>query len=256
MVRHSLLPIRNKLATRGKRRPRVGVLVAAAIVALLCGAWAALYLQQRTLQSRAESLLAAVQRVDVGATTSADAQAIIATWYRWGTVDTTCAADGCSSVILLRHKLPGPLARHGDTAANNQLAALADHLGLRGAAVSAGLKYKNGVVTGKAFSVDVMLPFRDWFVRGQFIPNLAVLSNETDAFAKDELQHVLPTRPYCVVHRIKGLAGLSISYIPQEPAAQKKSYMDFRLSCISQFTPCSQESQILPAASELVNETF
>ncbi|UWZ82764.1 hypothetical protein [Occallatibacter riparius] len=256
MVRHSLLPIRDKYPTRGKRRPPVRVLVAAAILALLCGTWVALYVQQRTLQSRAETLLAAVQRVKLGTTSSADAQAVIATWYQFGPVGTTCGPDGCSSVIRLRHTLPGPLTRHGERPANNQLAGLADHLGLRGSAVSAGLKYKNGVVTGKAFSVEVMLPFRDWLVRGEFVPNLAVLSNETAAFTEDELQHVLPTRPYCVVRRMKGPGSLSISFMPQEPADRQAQYMDFRLSCISQFTPCNQESQILPAASELVNETF
>jgi hypothetical protein len=44
--------------------------------------------------------------------------------------------------------------------------------------------------------------------------------------------------------------------MPQEPAAQKQKYMDFRLNCIAQFSPCLQESEILPAASELANQVF
>jgi hypothetical protein len=159
-------------------------------------------------------------------------------------------------VIRLKHTLPGPLTGYGDPAANNLLARTTDHLGLRSASVSAGLKYRNGVVTGKAFSVKVMLPSRDWFTGGAFVPDLVVLSNETAAFTQDELEHVIPTHPYRVVRRIKDLSGLSIDFMPKEPADQKQRYMDFHLSCFTRFSPCRRESDILPAASELVNEVF
>jgi hypothetical protein len=44
--------------------------------------------------------------------------------------------------------------------------------------------------------------------------------------------------------------------MPKEPADQKRRYMDFHFSCFTRFSPCRQESDILPAASELVNEVF
>jgi hypothetical protein len=127
---------------------------------------------------------------------------------------------------------------------------------LRNAAVLAGLRYKSGVVTGKSFSVEVMLPFRDWWTHKAFIPDLAVSSNEDLDFTQTELEHVVPTHPYRVVRRIKSPYGLRIHFMPQEPAAQKSQYMDFRLSCVTQFSPCHRESDIFPAASELANQVF
>jgi hypothetical protein len=232
------------------------MLAFAAVVALFCGAWTTFYVQQCTLRSRAESLLAGLQRIEVGASSSADAQSVVASWYQWGAVETVCSASGCSSVIRLKHTLPGLLTGYGNPTANNLLARITDHLGLRNAGVSAGLKYKNGVITGKALSVQVMLPSSGWFTGGAFVPDLVVLSNETAAFTQDELEHVSPTHPYRVVRRIKDLSGLSINFMPKEPADQKQRYMDFHLSCFTRFSPCRQESDILPAASELVNEVF
>jgi hypothetical protein len=242
---------------RGHRRVRFVALAAAALVALFSGVWPTLYVQQRTLRSRAEALFADLQTIEVGTSSSADAQSIASKWYQWGPVETNCGADGCSSTIRLRHMLPGVLTGFGNRKANNLMARITDHLGLRSARVSAALKYKDGIVTGKAFSVEVTLPFDDWFAReGALVPELAVFSNETTAFTQAELEHVVPTYPYRVVRRIKGPYGLRITFMPQELASRKAKYMDFRLNCITQFSPCRQESEILPAASELLNQVF
>jgi hypothetical protein len=171
-------------------------------------------------------------------------------------VETTCSAGECTSFIRLKHALPAALTGYANPAANNLLARMTDHLGLRNAVVSAGLSYKNGTVTGKGFSVELMLPFRDWWTRGVFVSELAVFSDEKVGFTEPELAHVVPTHPYRTVRRIKGPYGLRITYMPQEPEAQKTQYMDFRLKCITQFAPCHDESDILPAASELVNQVF
>jgi hypothetical protein len=257
MARQPLLPIRQKPLKRGSRRTRIGVLMAAVLVALLSSSWTLLYLQQRTLRLRAEALFADVQRIQVGNSSTADAQSVLSNWYRWGTVETRCGADGCSSLVYLRRRLPGVLTGYGNPVAGNLLARMTDHLGLRNSAVGAALQYKNGVVTGKAFSLEVMLPFRDWYAReGAYVPELTVSSNETASFTEAELAHVVPTYPYRVVRRMKGLYGLKISFMPQEPAAEKEKYMDFRFSCITQFSPCQSESEILPAASELMNRVF
>jgi hypothetical protein len=256
MARQPLLPIRQKPAKRGGRRARIGVLVAAVLVALLCGSWTALYLQQRTLRLRAEALFADVQRIQMGKSSTADAQSVVSRWYQWGTVETRCAADGCASVVYLRRRLPGVLTGYSNPVAGNLLARMTDHLGLRNSAAGAAVKYKDGVVTGKAFSLEVTLPFRDWYARGAYVPDLTVSSNETASFTEAELAHVVPTYPYRVVRRMKGPWGLMISFMPQEPAAEKEKYMDFRFSCITQFSPCQSEREILPAASELVNQVF
>jgi hypothetical protein len=226
------------------------------VVILLGGLWAALYMRQLRLRSQAEALLADVQRIQVGTTSSADAQALVARWYQLGAVETDCRPDGCTSLIRLQHALPRVLTGDSDTGSNNLLARMADHLGLRNAAAGAGVRYKNGVVTGKGFSVEVTLPRRDWFARGAFVPDLLVLSDEQVGFTETELQHVVPTHPYRIVRRLKGPYGLRINFMPQEPADQKAQYMDFRFACITQLAPCHQESEILPAASELAKQVF
>ncbi|HEY3704674.1 MAG TPA: hypothetical protein VGL22_06395 [Terracidiphilus sp.] len=225
-------------------------------VLLLCSGWAAIQLRQRILRSRAEALLLDIQRLQVGESSTTQAQSVIARWYQWGPVETECGAGECTSFIRLQHALPAFLTGFSNPTANNLLARMADHLGLRNAAVRAGLRYKGGVVTGKGYSVEVMLPLRDWWTRNAFTPELAVFSDETEEFTETELAHIVPTHPYRTVRRIKSPYGLRINFMPQEPAAQKQQYMDFRLSCLTRFSPCQSESNILPAASELVNQVF
>jgi hypothetical protein len=43
--------------------------------------------------------------------------------------------------------------------------------------------------------------------------------------------------------------------VPEEQATVLEALMDFRLYCITRFSPCLQESEILPEGSKLLEET-
>src|SRR5581483_8628822 len=181
------------------------------LVPLVCGAWVGMLISQRILRSRAESMLADLQSIHVGTSTREEAQDVIAKWYGWGVLSTTCNGEECVNFLRLRHTLPAGVAR------------IVEHLGGRNSMVGAGFKYKGDTVTGKGFSEQVALPRSDWYARGgAYVPELFVSVDEDLDFTPVEQVQVQARDPFRVVRKDKGPSGVRINFTPQEAEAEKK----------------------------------
>jgi hypothetical protein len=218
----------------------MAIWAAVILVPLVCGGWVGMLISQRILRSRAESMLADLQLIHVGTSTREEAQDVISKWYGWGVLSTTCSGDECATFLRLKHTLPAGVAR------------IVDHLGGRNSMVGAGFRYKGDTVTGKGFSEQVALPMGDWYARGgAYVPELLVSVDEDLDFTPAEQDEVQAGDPFRVVRTHKGPYDVRINFTPQEAEGEKQKLMAFRFSCLTQFLPCHDESEILPAVGEL-----
>jgi hypothetical protein len=47
---------------------------------------------------------------------------------------------------------------------------------------------------------------------------------------------------------------IAVTFSPEEDAAEQSALMDFRFGCITRFSPCETEDQILPEALRMWQE--
>jgi len=230
----------------------------AAVLLLLGAAWIFAEGLQWLLRWRAEKLLADVQSLQVNHSTSAEVQALLNKWSRWGETQTSCREDTCEYFLTMRHFLPTVLRGNADEEANNWLPMLTDLIGLRSAIAGAGFSAEHGVVTAKGFSLMVHLPVRDWFLRGgAYVPDLAVSSSEVSKFRDyEDKYYVRQSHPSRMARSMKGPYGMLINFKPEESAAEKAALMNFQFSCLTQFFPCRSEREILPEGWQMLEERY
>jgi hypothetical protein len=70
--------------------------------------------------------------------------------------------------------------------------------------------------------------------------------------------HTRPGRPglhpYRRVRNWKGAYGVTAQFLPQEDPAEQTRLMDFQFTCITRFSPCLSEGDILPEAQRNLDE--
>ena len=215
---------------------------------LLAAVWASGEGAQWLLRWRAQDLLADVRSLDVNRSGWPDAQRLMTKWGAYAAADTgPCTLDACTYRIDLLQVLPQSLIGYPDPRVKNWLTRLVDCVGLRSVAARGGFTVEHGVVTSKWFAEQVAVPVRDWNSRGgAYVPDLAVSSGEFLGFAGPTEKS--PPHPYRRVHNFHGAYGITAQFLPQEDGAEQAALMDFRFSCITQFTPCQDEGEILPEA--------
>jgi hypothetical protein len=227
--------------------------VLAALAVLVVSAWAIAYAGQWLLRWRAERLLGEIRSLQVNRSTLAEVKPLIAKWSKTQEVSTDCTAEDCQYGVTLTDVLPAPLRGYPDDGVKNYLPRLMDHIGLRSASAVGGIRVRNGVVTERTFIENVSLPVSVWFERGgAFVPDLLVWSSEISSFRGYDFT---PLYPHRVARNLKGPYGVKITFVPEEQADVQKALMDFRLHCITRFSPCLEESEILPESSKLLEET-
>jgi hypothetical protein len=223
------------------------------LVLLLLAAWSSSYYAQWSVRWRGQHLLADVRSLNVNQSHWSDAQALIKKWGAYGSSPTACSEDACVYRITIVQVLPQFLIGYPDQGVHNWLPRLADRLGLRSAAVRAGFSVQHGIVMSKWFAEQVSLPVRAWGPqRGNYIPDLAISSGEFIAFP--DVAPIVPAHPYLRVRDWHGPYGITVQTLPQEDAAERAKLMDFTTSCITQFSPCLTQSQILPEATRVLQQ--
>jgi hypothetical protein len=214
---------------------------------LLAAVWASAEGAQWLLRWRAQHLLADIRSLDVNRSGWSDAQRVMNKWKSYAVITGPCTADACTYRVDLLQILPQMFIGYPDKGVKNWLPRLVDQTGLRSAAARGGFTVEHGVVTSKWFAEQVAAPVRNWFLRdGAYVPDLAVSSGEFLGFAAGATG---PTpHPYRRVLNFKGPYGITVQFLPQEDTSEQAALLDFHFSCITQFTPCETEGEILPAA--------
>ncbi len=221
------------------------------LLLLICVAWVFGEAAQQLLSWHAQHLLADIRSLDVNHTTWSDAAPIMQRWSRWGSAKAGCSEAACEYRITLAQALPPFLIGSPDATAKNLLPRLMDHIGLRTAAVRAGLTVEHGIITSKWFGEQVTLPVRNWNATDDYVPYLSVASTETSHFHEHTAGNALP-HPNRMTQHVK--TYLEISDSPKEDPFQRSVLMAFRFNCITQLHPCENEADILPAGLNLIQE--
>jgi len=228
------------------------------ILLILClivlAAWSSSYYSQWAVRWRAQNLLSEVRALNVNQSHFTDAQPLIKKWAAYGAPVGACTSDSCVYRITLVQVLPPFAVGYPDKGVHNWLPRLADHLALRSVAVRAGFSVKNGVVASKWFAEQVSLPVSAWGPPGgTFIPDLAISSGEFSAFTPNAGPDS-PSHPYLRIRDWHGPYGITVQFLPQEDPSEQTALMDFRLTCITRYSPCRSQSDILPEALRILQQ--
>jgi hypothetical protein len=222
---------------------------------LLCGVvWVQSEISQWILRTRAQNLLADIRALDVNHSTWSDAQRVMTKWNKFAAPGAApCNADACTYRVDLIQVLPQFFIGYPDPGVKNWLPRIIDHTGLRSVAARSGFTVEHGVVTSKWFAEQVALPVREWTLRGsEYTPDLAVSSGEFLGFPASDVGPGL--HPYRRVRNWKGAYGVTAQFLPQEDPAEQTRLMDFQFTCITRFSPCLSEGDILPEAQRNLDE--
>jgi hypothetical protein len=116
----------------------------------------------------------------------------------------------------------------------------------------------HGKVTSKGFGMSVALPVSQWITPGggfwlqrkvgsTYWPSLDVASLEGVKLrgASSYTIAKYPNRGF-IQRRIR----LEASFTPEEPPEEKAALMDFRLECLTRWSPCMNRKEMLPRAEE------
>ncbi|HZQ44216.1 MAG TPA: hypothetical protein VFA99_13265 [Acidobacteriaceae bacterium] len=221
-----------------------------AFLCLLAFGWLYEETAQWLLRWHGQQLLGQINSLQVGGKPS-NLGTLIGAWSKRGTLEKSCSGETCDYFIISRHLLPSPVRGDPEQPHKNWIAGLIDHTGLRNSAIGARVQTENGVIIQKSFIEDVGLPVRDWYLRsGAFVPDLAVSSGENTEFP--DYRHINPEHPFRYARRVKGEYGLGVTFTSNESAPEKEKLMNFRFSCITNFLPCRNESEILAEGARLL----
>lgn len=218
-----------------------------AIAVLIAAAWGVAEASQWLLRWRAERLLADFRALSMKQSTWADVQPILRHWEKWGTYEGACPATECSYRVRIEQFDNRILVGSEDEHAPNRLPRLLNHLGLRASGVLAGFRVANGKVSDSWFGEIVLAPQSHWGrPNGAYYAELAASSGTRSTIGTWELTHMAAShsnRSY----RFRQV-GFETIFTPQEAPEIKRALMDFQLSCITRWSPCVSEGDILPWA--------
>jgi hypothetical protein len=217
------------------------------VVVVGVGLWGFQQGQQWLLRWRAERLLAEIQAVNVSQSDGGQAEAIGARWKKWDSPSQKCTRDDCQHRIVMEVHIPGHFGfdyEHPDRL--QPFVRVLDRLGLRPSAVIADIRVRHGVITSKDFGVDIARPVRFWgSPEGGLDTEIKADDREganlrviPDYYFGNIYSHV-KTEPH---------GTLIAESTPQEPLQHRRELMDFRLECITRWSPCLTNAELLPEA--------
>jgi hypothetical protein len=217
------------------------------ILLIFTVAWATEEGSQLLVRWRAQRLLADIDSISVNRSGWSDAQALMKKWGDLGAPAASCTAELCNYRVTLLQVLPRELIGYPDKGVKNWLPRIMDHIGLRSVAVRAGINVEHGVIMSKWFAEQVSLPVSAWGSAGNtYIPDLAISSGEYTRYPDYATKP--SAYPYRRIQNFEGPYGITVYFMPQEEAGERAALMDFHLTCITRFSPCLSQGDILPEA--------
>jgi hypothetical protein len=225
------------------------------VITLSLGAgWLAMQLQQWLFRVRAQALLADIKSLEVNRSSWSDAQRLMIRWGKWGGWYGNCNAEECSYSIRICHLClisPSFVMEDGPHFATR----LFELVGLRSSGAIASFHVTHGIVTEKAFGLEVTLPVSHWLRPGDhfwltdeigdtYWPSLAVASSENVKILSTPFAVAEHPDRSITQRRIRLVA----SFTPEESREEKIALTDFHFDCITRWTPCTNRGELLPRA--------
>jgi len=227
--------VSNHIVSRFSRLRRIlWVVIVFALVSVAIFA-AFIQIQQRILRRRAEHLLADIRGIELRKSTWPDAQKIFTRWGAWGHYEGDCTERSCTYEIeLTAFWFPGPY----------------EMLGGRWTRINASLSVVDGVIWGKAFSVELEVPPGKGADHSYDDQRYALIGrSESVAGFWPGAPNVM--HPNYLIGKPSGCEGCMavwVRFTPYADPADVQRLMDFDLSCLTRRPACRDEGDIMPTA--------
>jgi hypothetical protein len=231
-----------------------------ALLLLACYVAVLLYVQisARVLRHRAENLLIVVRELQVNKSTWVDLQQIMTRWGAHGHNEGSCTAERCDYTVWLSDLPVNP--RYAD------LVLFFSNLG-HGHWASADLhvSLEKGVVTRATYGLSVIVPkgYGARWEREQpqspgYVPySTGMYQLIARATEQSELSQLCCRWPDPVPHpnyRLRkpngceGCLAIWTEFTPQATSAERLRMTSFNFDCVTRWTPCADEEDIMPVA--------
>jgi len=223
------------------------------ILALLL--FAAVQFQQRLLRWRAERLMADMHNIRLYQSTWADAQMLMNRWGAWGHYDGDCTASECRYQITLSDL---SYRRGVFGQAGFRLYSL---FGGRTTSFNASFTVHSGTIWRESAGILVSASPRLLFRRDEIPLGLIVETKSRQRLRQTQgdwwimgADDQLSAHPYYKAGRPGGCEinceEAVVTYSTRTPPVEITRLTSFSFSCITQFFPCTELEQLLPAARE------
>lgn len=225
----------------------------AALVFCALGAALSAYVpvQQRILRGRVQQLLADVRTIQLGNSTWAEAQPFIGKWRNHSYVSGTCTETLCDYHVELQDGL-WLLGSAFEEYAHiwNLLDRPYLLLGGRGTLATAHLEIHNGIISESEFSLFLIVPPSPFNHRDGY-GIVGIASHIAGRFDPYTFRGQRLIHPEYWIGKPGGCEGCIKLMSSTSPRAEKKKIYeltDFELSCITRWSPCTTEADVLPSA--------
>jgi hypothetical protein len=211
---------------------------------------AAIYIQQRLIRSRAESLLSDIRGLELRKSNWNDAQKVFTHWGTSGHYNGLCTASNCDYrvevgdffLIHPRSIRVAPLAHRAYKL-----------LGVRVTLIRASVYVRDGLVWGKSFSLFLDVP-AETGPNASFAGYGYTLVGRAESVARFPLDASLPQlalHPDYTVTTPGGCTGCRAAIVEFTPFADPSDVarlMDFNLTCLTSRKPCRTREDVMPTA--------
>ena len=221
---------------------RVTVLSALCLAVL---AFAVVQAEQRLLRRRAENLLTDMRALQSNNSTWQDAQKIMVRWRPFGFGESFCAPQECFFYARMRDPVDSFIRGDLDGPPRPPyLVWLSQLLGEKFTFVEASLRVKAGIVEESRFRMN-------FFGQDEGIARAVTRSDGLD-YEPDRWQHpdyYAEKHPGC-----EGCVLFEAGFTPFAGPDKIRELTDFNFSCITRWSPCTSEADIMPSAWKLYQE--
>jgi hypothetical protein len=241
-AKSQILDLPMRLRTRWGRILRVAV---AALLALVAGLALFVQIEQRILRSRAERLLADMREMQSHPGTWADAQKIMQRWRPWGLGESFCSTEECFFYVRMVDPVEAFLLGTDDRPPKlHWLIWPAQLLGEKFSFIEASLRVKNGIVEESRFRMNFW--GQDEGI-ARAVDDLGALD-----YMPERWQHTdyyAEKHPWC-----EGCARFETGFTPFAGPDKINELTDFNFSCITRWSLCTTEGDVMPSAWRLYQE--
>lgn len=221
---------------------RITVLSALCLIVLT---FAVIQAQQWLLRWRAERLLADMRELQSKEGTWQDAQKIMIRWRLWGLGESFCAPQECFFYVRMSD-LVDSLIR-GDQYGPPRLPYLiwpSQLLGEKFTFVEASLRVKDGMLEESRFRMNF---FGQDEGMARAVPTPDVLDYESERWQHPD--YYAERHPGC-----KGCILFETGFTPFAGREKIHELTDFNFSCITRWSPCTTEADVMPSAWKLYQD--
>lgn len=222
-------------------------LVGIAAVALLAAGFAFIHLHQWSYRNRAEELLNDLRNLELRRATFAEVRPLLQKWEQWGKYESDCTERNCALEISLENLVYEKKIFQGRW----RLVRAYMLLGGRPARIEARIAIRNGVVLEKAYRIAIEVPGGEEGRPWSHVPSYLLAAEVRTVAQLTRLNGLSEDHPEYEIGKPSGCKVCLMVWFRFTPWAESQDirrFMDIRLGCLSPWSACRTEADIMPVA--------